>query len=103
MRFEGTVVAMAETRELTLVTNIDIDDELTAIAQSTGRDKRSLARDALVEWLEDQEDIRDAQAIIAQDNPSISLEEVKRSLGLASRGRPLGAQRPPQSRPDMAT
>ena len=75
---------MAETRELTLVIDSDIDDELTAIARSTGRDKRSLAREALIEWLEDQEDIRDAQAIIAQGNPSISLEEVKRSLGLAN-------------------
>jgi RHH-type transcriptional regulator, rel operon repressor / antitoxin RelB len=84
MRSEGMVMAMAETRELTLVIDSDIDDELTAIARSTGRDKRSLAREALVEWLEDQEDIRDAQAIIAQDNPSISLEEVKRSLGLAN-------------------
>ena len=84
MRSEGMVAAVAETRELTLVIDSDIDDELTAIAHSTGRDKRSLAREALIEWLEDQEDIRDAQAIIAQDNPSISLEEVKRSLGLAN-------------------
>lgn len=73
---------MAEIRELTILIDSDIDDELTDLANATGRDKRSLAREALIEWLEDQEDIRDAEAIIAQGNPSIPLEEVKRDLGL---------------------
>jgi RHH-type rel operon transcriptional repressor/antitoxin RelB len=75
---------MAETRELTLFIDREIDDELTAIAKLTGRDKQSLAREALVEWIDEQEDIQDAKAVIAQGNPSIPLEEVKRSLGLAS-------------------
>jgi predicted transcriptional regulator len=75
---------MAETRQLTVLIDRDIDDELTAIAQATGRDKQSLARQALTEWLDDQEDIRDARAVIAQEgNPSLPLAEVKRSLGLA--------------------
>ncbi len=74
---------MAETREITLRIDSRIDDELTELAQKSGRDKLSLARDALVEWLENQEDIRDAEAVIAQDNPTIPLEEVKRNLGLA--------------------
>jgi len=74
---------MAETREITLRIDIGIDDELTALAQKSGRDKVSLARDALVEWLENQEDIRDAEAVVAQGNPTIPLEEVKRNLGLA--------------------
>ena len=73
---------MAETRKLTLIIDQDIDDELSAIARMTGRDKPDLAREALVEWLEDQEDIRDARAILAENNQSISLTEVKRSLGL---------------------
>jgi predicted transcriptional regulator len=75
---------MAETRELTILIDSDIDDELTKIARESGRDEPGIAREALIEWLEDQEDIRDAKAIIAQKNPSIPLEEVKRSLGLAS-------------------
>jgi predicted transcriptional regulator len=73
---------MAETRELTLLIDSEIDDELTDLANATGRDKLSLAREALIAWLEDQEDIRDAEAIIAQGNPSVPLEEVKRDLGL---------------------
>ncbi len=74
---------MTETREITLRIDSGIDDELTQLAQESGRDKLSLARDALVEWLENQKDIRDAEAIIAQANPTIPLEVVKRNLGLA--------------------
>ena len=75
---------MADTREITITIDSEIDEELTQLARATGRDKPSLAREALVEWLEDQEDIRDAEAVIAEGNPTISLEEVKRNLGLAS-------------------
>ena len=73
---------MADTRKVTLILDRELDDELTAIAKSTGRDKASLAREALIEWLEDQEDVRDALAIIAEDNPTIPLEEVRRLLEL---------------------
>ncbi len=75
---------MTETREITLLIEREIDDELTELAQASGRDKLSLAREALIEWLADQEDIRDAEAIIAEGNASIPLAEVKRNLGLAS-------------------
>lgn len=75
---------MTEKREITLLIEREIDDELTEFAQASGRDKLSLAREALVEWLADQEDIRHAEAVIAEGNPSIPLEEVKRNLGLAS-------------------
>jgi predicted transcriptional regulator len=73
---------MAETRKLTIIIDSDLDDELSALATATGRDKVSLASDALAEWLEDQEDVRDAAAIIADNNPTVPLEEVRRSLGL---------------------
>ncbi|HWV22874.1 MAG TPA: hypothetical protein VNZ58_01680 [Thermomicrobiales bacterium] len=75
---------MASTRELTLLIDSEIDDELTELAKATGRDKQSLAHEALIEWLEEQEDIRDAREILAQDNRRIPLVEVKRELGLAS-------------------
>jgi RHH-type rel operon transcriptional repressor/antitoxin RelB len=75
---------MAEMREITIVVDSEIDDELTAIAELTGRSKSTIAREALLDWLEDQEDIRDAMAVIVQGNPKISLEEVERILGLES-------------------
>jgi len=36
-----------------------------------------------LELLEDLEDIRDAEAILARHEPSISLEEIRKELGLA--------------------
>jgi len=74
---------MVATREIRLLIDVETDDELTALAHAAGTDKASLARSALVQWLEDQEDIRDAEAVIAEGNPTIPLEEVKRNLGLA--------------------
>lgn len=73
---------MAETRTLTITINREFDDKLMSLAIATGRDKSNLAREALIEWLDDQEDARDAEAIIAQGNPTIPLEEVKRGLAL---------------------
>lgn len=75
---------MAEIRELVLLIDSEIDDELTAIAESIGRDKLALAREALLEWIEDQEDIRAAQEVIARNEPKIALEEVERMFGLES-------------------
>ena len=74
---------MAETREIRIVLNTALDDELTKAAQSTGRDKSAIARDALIEWLEEQEDIREAERVIAQGNPTYSLDEVKRQLSIS--------------------
>ena len=73
---------MTATRQLTILIESDLDDELDKLATLTGRDKVTLAREALTEWLEDREDARDAEAVIAQDNPTVPLEEVKRSLEL---------------------
>jgi predicted DNA-binding protein len=73
---------MADTRTITIHIAPEIDDELTDFAESIGRDKASIARDLLLEWLEDQEDIRDVQARIAEGNDTISLEELKKRLDL---------------------
>lgn len=74
---------MAERRMISFVISSEIDDELDQLAATTGQSKPDLARNALIEWLEDQEDIRDAEAIIAQNEPTVSLDEVRRELGLA--------------------
>ena len=74
---------MADTRTITIVIDRALDDELGELARSTGRDKQSLANEALTAWLEDQEDIRDARAILAERLPTVSLDEVRKALGLA--------------------
>jgi len=73
---------MAELRTITIVIDSDTDRELEHLAAVTGQSKPDLARDAVIEWMEEQEDIRDAEAIIAQKNPSLTLAEVKKNLGL---------------------
>ena len=73
---------MADTRTITIHIAPEIDDELTDFAESIGRDKTSIARQALIEWLEDQEDVRDAKAIIARNEPTRPLSEVLEELGL---------------------
>ena len=73
---------MSETREITIMIDSDLDDELTEYAKSTGSDKQTVARAALIEWLDEQEDIRDAERIIAERKPRISLTEAKKILDL---------------------
>jgi predicted transcriptional regulator len=73
---------MADVLELIITIDSELDAELDKLAAATGRDKLTLARDALAEWLEDREDARDAEEVIRQGNPTVPLEEVKRSLGL---------------------
>jgi RHH-type rel operon transcriptional repressor/antitoxin RelB len=73
---------MAETREITLEIDSVIDDELNELARTTGRDKTSLAREALIEWLEDQEDLRLIKARIAENNPTLSFDDMMKRLDL---------------------
>lgn len=71
---------MAERRTITIVINEEVDDELTAWAIETGQTKSDLARDAVIEWLEEQEDLREAARIIAENHPTVSFEEMRARL-----------------------
>lgn len=71
---------MAEPKTITIVIDNDIDRELEQIAAITGQSKTDLVPDAVIEWLEDQEDIRNAEVLIAQNNSSFTLAEVKQNL-----------------------
>lgn len=77
---------MAETRTITITIDSNLDDELDHLAAKTGQSKPDLAREALIEWLKDQEHVRDAEMIVAQNNPSSTLAEVKKNLGLDKEG-----------------
>jgi len=55
----------------------DIEDRLTALAKKTGRTKSFYAREAILEHLEDLEDVYLAdEAMKADDGTRYSLEEV---------------------------
>lgn len=53
-----------------------IEDRLTALAERTGRTKSYYARKAIVEMMEDLEDIALAEAVLAKKNRRYTLEEM---------------------------
>jgi RHH-type rel operon transcriptional repressor/antitoxin RelB len=65
----------------------EVESRLDALAQATGRTKTFYAREAILEHLDDLEDLYLAEKrlieIRAGRSKTYSLEEVERSLGLA--------------------
>ena len=63
------------------------DRKLAREAKRKGRTKTALARAALVEWLQEQEDIRVAEERLRRvgsgKSRTFSADEVKRELGMA--------------------
>ena len=62
----------------------DVEDRLDALAKRTGRTKSFCARQAIVEFLEEEEDYLIALARLEKERPATPLEEVERLLGLES-------------------
>jgi RHH-type rel operon transcriptional repressor/antitoxin RelB len=58
--------------------------ELEQLARETGRSKSYYARQAITEFLEDRSDYLRAVAVLERERgqPNLTLEEVKRELGL---------------------
>jgi len=73
---------MAETTTITVVIDPDIDTALGSQARATGPSKAEVIRDVLAEWLQDQEDYREAVRVAARNEPTRSSAEVRQSLGL---------------------
>lgn len=65
----------------------DVEVRLEALAKATGRTKTFYAREAILEHLEDMEDVYLAEQRLADlkagRSKAYSLEEVERNLGLA--------------------
>lgn len=59
-----------------------IEQRLAALASETGRTKTALAREAILEYINDLEDHHLAEARARRGRKTISLEEVERELGL---------------------
>jgi RHH-type transcriptional regulator, rel operon repressor / antitoxin RelB len=62
----------------------DVAAELDQLAEETGRSKSYYARRAIIEFLEDRADYLRAVAVLERERgqPNLTLEEVKRELGL---------------------
>lgn len=59
-----------------------IERRLNALAEITGRTKTTLAREAILEFVEDLEDFYLAEARARKTKKTIALDEVERRLGL---------------------
>lgn len=59
-----------------------IEQRLAALAQETGRTKTTLAREAIVEYIDDLEDLYLAEARARKNRKTIALDDVERQLGL---------------------
>ncbi len=73
---------MTDTTTFTIVIDAEIDLELERQAKATGHSKPEVVRDVLAEWLQDQDDYRDAVTIAARKEPSSGSADVRRRLGL---------------------
>jgi len=59
-----------------------IEERLDALANETGRTKTALAREAILEYIDDLEDFYLAEARARRNRKTIPLAEVERELGL---------------------
>jgi RHH-type transcriptional regulator, rel operon repressor / antitoxin RelB len=60
-----------------------IEQRLTALAAETGRTKTTLAREAILEYIDDLEDYYLAEARARKNRKTIPLVDVEKTLGLA--------------------
>jgi RHH-type rel operon transcriptional repressor/antitoxin RelB len=60
----------------------DIEARLSSLAQETGRTKTTLAREAILEYIDDLEDYYLAEARARKNRKTIPLHDVEKKLGL---------------------
>ncbi len=61
----------------------ELEERLEKLAKKTGRSKSYYGREAIRQFLEDREDYLLGIAVLERHEPTISLEELERRLGLA--------------------
>jgi RHH-type rel operon transcriptional repressor/antitoxin RelB len=60
----------------------ELEEKLDSLAKKTGRSKSYYAREAIRQYLEDREDYRKGIAALERREPTSTLEELERRLGL---------------------
>jgi RHH-type rel operon transcriptional repressor/antitoxin RelB len=60
----------------------DLEEKLESLSKETGRSKSYYAREAIRQFLEDREDYLRGIAALERREPTITLEELERRLGL---------------------
>jgi RHH-type rel operon transcriptional repressor/antitoxin RelB len=69
---------------LALRLEAELERRIASLARRQGRNKSALVREALIRYMEDQEDIMLAEAALRNlgDGKTLSHEEARRALGL---------------------
>jgi RHH-type rel operon transcriptional repressor/antitoxin RelB len=60
----------------------ELEEKLDSLAKETGRSKSYYARETIRQYLEDHEDYLKGIAALERREPTITLEELERRLGL---------------------
>jgi RHH-type rel operon transcriptional repressor/antitoxin RelB len=68
---------------VTLRVPLELDARLEALEKETGRTKSSYIQEAIEEFLEEREDYLLAVAALERNEPTISLAELEKKLGVA--------------------
>ena len=70
---------------LVLYLDDELEKRLAELAYRQGRNKSAIVREALIRYMEDQEDIEMAEAVLnnMKGQKTLTLEEMRRELGLA--------------------
>ena len=56
--------------------------DLQSVAGELGQPKEDVALEALVEWIKDRADALSAETVLARNEPTTTLEEMRREFGL---------------------
>ncbi|PLY00113.1 MAG: CopG family transcriptional regulator [Desulfuromonas sp.] len=69
---------------LTIRLDSEIEKELDLIARAQGSNRSVVVREAIVRYLEDNEDLELAKQALAETKSTRSLQELRQDLGLES-------------------
>ena len=62
----------------------DLEQEIDLLAKSKGSNRSAVVREAIVRYLEDNEDLELAKRALAETRSSKSLKDLRKDLGLDS-------------------
>jgi RHH-type rel operon transcriptional repressor/antitoxin RelB len=62
----------------------DLEQEIDLLAKSKGSNRSAVVREAIVRYLEDNEDLELARQALAETSSSKSLKDLRKDLGLDS-------------------
>ena len=62
----------------------DLEQEIDLLAKSKGSNRSAVVREAIVRYLEDNEDLELAKQALAETSSSKSLKDLRKDLGLDS-------------------